>query len=141
MTDRDPNHLCEPLRVIYAEWLDRCTVAGLQAKAVVTWRSSLDQNIAKANGLSNATAGDSPHDCCDANGNPASRAFDFGIFEEHGVYITDGNDTRYRQAGEIGEKLGLEWGGRWTLENDGCKPDFDHLQLANWKSSLPQTSA
>jgi hypothetical protein len=134
MTDRDPNHLCEPLRVIYQEWLDRCTAAGLQVKAIVTYRSGLDQDVAKQNGLSNASAGQSPHNCTDANGNPASKAFDFGIFEDHGVYITDGTDDRYRQAAEIGEQLGLEWGGRWL------HPDFDHLEMANWKASLSPAS-
>jgi peptidoglycan LD-endopeptidase CwlK len=127
--DRDPNHLCEALRVIYQEWLDRCFDAGLNAKAIVTWRSALDQDMAKSDGLSNAAAGQSPHNCCDANGNPSSKAFDFAIFEGDGVYITDGTDARYRQAAQIGKGLGLVWGGDWL------HPDWDHLEMANWQTS------
>ncbi len=55
-------------------------------------------------------------------------AFDFAIFDENAKYITDGSDTRYRQAGEIGKSLGLEYGGDWVKWKD-----FDHLQLAGWK--------
>ena len=127
--DRDPNHLCEPLRVIYAEWLERCSAAGLDVKAIATWRSALDQDAAKVEGLSNAAAGQSPHDICDANGNPNSYAFDFGVFEDYGVYITDGSDPRYRQAGEIGKALGLVYGGDFH-----SIVDPDHLELPGWQN-------
>lgn len=126
MTDSNIRHLCPELLKIYQQWLMQCIAAGLGAKAIVTWRSSIDQDTAKASGLSNASAGQSPHNCCDDNGDPFSKAFDFAIFE-NGVYITDGKDDRYTQAGEIGEQLGLVWGGRWK------HPDYDHLELANWK--------
>lgn len=128
MTDNNINDLCPELLAIYRQWMMECIAAGLGVKAIVTWRSSSDQNAAKAKGLSNASAGQSPHNCCDDDGNPFSKAFDFAVFED-GTYITDGRDDRYTQAGEIGEKLGLTWGGRWS------HPDFDHLELKNWKST------
>src|ERR1700733_3525118 len=127
---RDPNHLCEPLRVIYAEWLERCSAAGLDVKAIATWRSALDQDAAKAEGLSNAAAGQSPHNCTDANGNPASKAFDFACFDLTGKYITDGADHRYQQAAEIGKALGLAWGGDWESFKD-----FDHMEMKGWNTS------
>lgn len=127
MTDRDIQDLCPKLLIIYREWLMQCHETGLAVKAIVTWRSGVDQNMAKAKGLSNASSGESPHNCCNADGLPASKAFDFAVFDEDANYVTDGTDKRYREAGEIGEKLGLVWGGRWP------KPDWDHLQLANWK--------
>lgn len=126
MTDSDIHHLCPELLLIYREWMMQCLGAGLAVRATVTWRNAIDQNIAKAKGLSNAAAGDSPHNCCDSDGSPFSKAFDFAVFED-GKYITDGEDERYRIAGEIGEKLGLEWAGRWH------HPDWDHLQLKNWR--------
>lgn len=128
MTDSDINDLCPELKNIYSEWLIECHKAGLAVKAIITWRSGIDQNAAKVKGLSNASAGESPHNCCDAHGNPFSKAFDFAVFDTDASYVKDGTDPRYTQAGEIGEGLGLEWGGRWH------HADYDHLQLSNWKT-------
>ena len=52
--DRNPNHLCEALRIIYHDWLVECAKADLDVEAIVTWRSPTDQMIAKQQGLSNA---------------------------------------------------------------------------------------
>lgn len=130
MTDRDINDLCLELQDIYKQWKAQCNAVGLAVTAIVTWRSRIDQEAAKAKGLSNASAGQSPHNCCDEHGAPASRAFDFAVFDKDGHYITDGSDPRYKQAGEIGQQLGLSWGGCWS----GWK-DFDHLELKNWKTT------
>ncbi len=72
--------------------------------------------------MTNVKGGGSKHNFS-LDGKPASRAFDFGLFEK-GRYITDGSDFRYEKAGRIGEGLGLVWGGRW-------KSPFDpsHLEL------------
>lgn len=127
MTDNNLKDLCQELQGIYSQWLEKCHAAGLAVKAIVTWRSSVDQNAAKTNGLSNASAGQSPHNCCNDDGSPNSKAFDFAIFDEDAHYITDGTDTRYEHAGKIGESLGLIWGGSWH------HPDYDHLEMADWK--------
>lgn len=126
----DITKLCQELQTIYSQWQAQCANADLNTHAIVTWRSPADQDKAKAAGLSKACAGQSPHNCCDADGNPASRAFDFGIFEDNGAYVTDGNDSRYAQAGNIGIKLGLNWGGNWHT------PDFDHLEMPDYKEYL-----
>lgn len=128
MTDNDIHHLCPELLILYREWMMQCNAAGLAVKVIVTWRSAVDQNTAKAKGLSNASAGDSPHNCCDIDGNPASKAFDFAVFDEDGSYVKDGSDARYKQAGEIGKSLGLVWGGDFHSIFDP-----DHLELANWR--------
>lgn len=128
MTSRDINDLCPEAQTLCREFMAQCKAAGIDARQIVTYRGPAEQNAAKAAGLSNAAAGQSPHNYCDADGKPASRAFDFGIFEDHGVYITDGEDERYLQAGEIGEGVGLSWGGRWQ------HPDYDHMELRNWKT-------
>lgn len=127
MTDANIQDLCPDLLTLYREWLMRCNAAGLAVKVAVTWRSPSEQNAAKAAGLSNAAANESPHNCLNPDGEPASKAFDFACFGENGEYITDGADDRYMQAGEIAEDLGLEWAGRWP------KPDFDHIQIKDWK--------
>lgn len=128
MTDNAIIDLAPDLRVIYREWLMQCHEAGLAVKAIITWRSSVDQNAAKAKGLSNAAAGQSPHNCTNADGSPNSMAFDFAVFDEDAHYVTNGSDDRYRKAGEIGKALGLVWGGDWQ------HPDWDHLEMADWKN-------
>lgn len=122
MTDSNIRDLCPELQSIYKMWLSQCHDAGLAVRAIVTWRSSADQDAAKAKGLSNASAGQSPHNCCDTDGKPASRAFDFAVFAPN--YITDGADPRYTKAAEIGKELGLVWGGDWHSFKD-----YDHLEL------------
>lgn len=128
MSDRLITDLCPAMQAIYPQWKSRCNAAGLCVSVIVTYRSLVDQENCKALGLSNAGSGQSPHGCVDCNGKPASRAWDFAIFDEKAKYITDGSDPRYAQAGNIGKELGLEWGGDWLKWKD-----WDHLQLANWK--------
>lgn len=134
MTDRDLADLSDELRALYFQWKSLCNAKNIPVAAIVTWRSAADQNTAQTNHLSNARAGQSPHNCCTPDGEPASKAFDFGVFD-CGIYIKDGTDPRYKQAGEIGKSLGLVWGGDWTKEKDGCDPDWDHLEWPNWRNS------
>jgi peptidoglycan L-alanyl-D-glutamate endopeptidase CwlK len=38
-------------------------------------------------------------------------AWEIGIFHQRGNYL--GSSSLYRELGEVGEEIGLEWGGRW----------------------------
>ena len=131
MTDNNIYHLDARLRPLANAFVQTCASAGLNARITVTWRNAADQNAAKAKGLSKAVAGKSPHNCVDAMGNPASKAFDFALFDKNRKYITDGTDARYAQAGQIGKTIGLDWGGDWKAP---YRPDYDHFQLKNWKT-------
>lgn len=101
----------------------------------VTYRCPSDQDAAKASGLSNAGAGRSPHNLYNAVGDPAARAADYAIIGPDGAYIKDGLDPRYAQCGWIAVDLGMGWGGNWTLAVDGCEPDFDHIQMRDWRTA------
>jgi hypothetical protein len=133
MSDRSMDDLCPTLQSIAKEWLSQCKTAfansGSYVGLIVTWRSSSDQDQAKSLGLSNAAAGQSPHNCVNDKGQPASKAFDFGVFEDNGNYIADGEDDRYAKAADIGKSLGLVWGGDWD------NPDWDHLELPHWQTA------
>ncbi len=48
-------------------------------------------------------------------------AFDIGLFDERGNYLSD--SSLYDHAGAIGKSLGLWWGGDWTFFQD--KPHFE----------------
>lgn len=136
MADNSIKDCCPELKIIIPQFMIRSSSAGIQLRPIVTWRGAADQNAAAAAGASKATAGHSPHNFVDDQGRPCSLAFDFGIFDR-GFYVKDGTDPRYAQAGAIGKGLGLAWGGDWTLEHDGCAPDYDHLQLPNWRHYQP----
>lgn len=129
MTDRSLSDLDPAFLPLVQQFLSACAQAGLNVRVIVTWRSGTEQNEAKAEGLSNASSGQSPHNCVDEHGNPAARAIDFGVFEPDGAYATDGTDPRYAQAAQIGKDLGMSWGGDWH------HPDFDHLEMANWNTA------
>lgn len=121
------SELCPVLQKMVPVFLEQCASKGLVCRITVTWRSNAEQAAVKKKGLSKAGAGQSPHNCM-INGKPSSKAFDFALFDKT-RYITDGSDERYTQAGIIAETLGLLWGGRWR------KPDYDHVELANWKKA------
>lgn len=74
--------------------------------------------------VTNAKAGESYHNY--------GLAFDFAILEPNqeiawntGVDINDNKIPDYREVGELGEDLGLQWGGRFK----NLKGDYGHLQL------------
>jgi peptidoglycan L-alanyl-D-glutamate endopeptidase CwlK len=131
MADADITHLCPELLVLYQQWLMECIAAGLAVRVTVTWRNPEDQDKAKAAGLSNASAGQSPHNCM-IDGQPASKAFDFACFMADGHYIADGSAPEYKKAGEIGKSLGLVWGGDFHSIFDP-----DHLELPHWRGLNP----
>ena len=127
MTDNNLSDLHPNLLALVPLFLQKCEDANLKCHITVTWRDPVAQNQCKASGLSNAAAGQSPHNCVDANGKGASRAFDFALFR-NGEYITDGTDAAYATAGGIAKDLRLVWGGDWNHK------DWDHVELADWRS-------
>jgi D-alanyl-D-alanine carboxypeptidase len=52
-----------------------------------------------------------------------AQAIDLGVFQDGGVYITNGADARYSWLGQEFEREGFGWGGRWK------RPDFDHVEI------------
>lgn len=111
-------------------FLDQCEKQRLDVFLIFTWRSPEEQDQLYAQGrtvpgkIVTHLKGDKSLHCFVMNGVPASKAFDFGIDDDNGKYITDGSDARYSQAGEIGKSLGLVWGGDWHSFKDPS-----HLEL------------
>jgi len=128
MIDSNLSHLCPDLQTIASRWLAGCAAAGLTVKITVTWRNPADQDAAYNSGLSNARAGQSPHNITLPDGTPYAMAWDFAVFDNTGAYITNGEDHRYAQAAAIAKNLGLAWGGDWIHIKD-----YDHCELQNWK--------
>jgi hypothetical protein len=97
------------------------------------WRSGLAQDRLHQIGrrgvpgekiVTNARGGESWHNV-ERDGCPASLAFDFALMTADGQRYLPDDHPLWTVAGEIGERLGLTWGGRWKMH------DASHLQLDN----------
>lgn len=140
MTDRNITDLAPSMQILAQQFLDDCEAAHLNVKIIQTYRSTAEQDALYQQGrtmpgkiVTHAQGGQSPHECVNADGTPGSRAIDFGVFTAAGQYVTDGTDPRYRQVGEIGKKLGLDYGGDWPEP----KTDHDHLEMPGWQNYMP----
>lgn len=131
LTDLDPRF--RPIALEIQIRAPAALVGGSRFVITETWRDAAGQNAAASTGHSNAGAGHSPHNSVDSLGNPCSRAFDFTIFDASGQPVTNGADPRYLAIGRLAVICGAAWGGNWTMEHDHCEPDFDHIQMINWR--------
>lgn len=107
---------------------DTCLVQGILIKITQGFRTEAEQQALFAMGRTKPgqivtqaqSAKDSPHGY--------GAAFDIVIFDGGKPSWEEPKMTSlYVQVGEIGESVGLEWGGRFP------KPDKPHFQLAGWR--------
>lgn len=117
------------LQPLCNSFLMRCKVSGIDARVTETWRSPKRQIELYASGrttpgpiLTRALPDLCKH-CFVMDEKPASKAFDFLIWDVAGKIIEDGKDPHYTKAGLIGEGVGLTWGGRFG------RPDEDHFEI------------
>lgn len=128
MASRKISDLSCEMQPIAIEFVAECKRAGLDIVIICTHRSDAEQAAAFACGASNCRPGESAHNQVDMMRRPAAEAFDVGVIR-NGKYIGKGDDPDYLKAGEIGEKLGLVWAGRWK----GKIKETAHFERANWK--------
>ena len=115
---RSLNDLSDRAKPIFFEFLARLVEAGIPVMVIDVLRTREEQaeNIRK--GVSWTTK--SKH-LPDATGK--SNAIDLCPFEIYALHGADklqwnASDDVWEKIGVIGEKLGLEWGGRWTKARD-----------------------
>jgi hypothetical protein len=136
-TDRNIQDLHPLLLPWYQRLISDLATEGITARIIQGWRDSAYQDQLHAQGISPLTGQDSKHCYVDSNGNPASKAFDLGIFGQDGAYVVNGKDSRYGRAGALWEQysltdtaktqgLALVWGGDFIHP----APDYDHFQMA-----------
>ena len=109
------------------ELLARCVEAGISVMVIDTLRTLAEHEENLAKGVSWTKR--SRHldglaiDICP-----------YSVFELHGPdkLQWDENDPIWKKIGEIGEALGLRWGGRWA------KKDMGHFELV-LRDDLPTT--
>ena len=120
------SNLCDlhpDLQPLAQEWLSHYEALGRKAKITITWRTPQEQADIASQGLG-LPCGHSKHEYT-IDGKPASKAFDFSLYDENGNYISDGSDSWYDDAGQIAKDLGLKWGGDFVHPH----PDPDHIEL------------
>jgi peptidoglycan L-alanyl-D-glutamate endopeptidase CwlK len=133
ITDLDP-----ALQPLAQQFLDQCAVAGLEAILTCTYRSNEEQATDYASGrttsgpiITDEEPGHSAHNCTDAQGSPAAKAFDFALYAP-GSETLDWNasDAQWQTAISIGESLGLVSGSCWKTLKDN-----PHFELPNWQTA------
>lgn len=130
MASRNIYDLSAAARVLYVKFDAAMRAAGIDYIVTCTYRSNDDQTALYAQGrtkpgaiVTNAKAGQSKHNAVDADGKPASQAFDIVIMK-NGKPDWDVKDPDWMRAGAIGESVGLEWAGRWISFKE-----FPHFQI------------
>lgn len=124
IASRDLNDLLPPVLDRANQFIAACTAAGIELLVTATYRDFEAQHRLYAQGRSMpgqivtyADAGDSWHNW--------KRAFDVvPLRNGKPVWGTRGTDgALWTQIGQIGESVGLEWGGSWDRH-----PDMPHFQ-------------
>lgn len=128
---RDPETLHPLLQTLWVAFMSRVRAAGLNPVLTFAWRSKLSQDrlyqigrrgVPGERTVTNAAGGHSWHNV-ERDGHPAALAFDFALLDDAGKHLLSDTHVGWMIAGEIGEALGLTWGGRWRMR------DLGHLQL------------
>jgi len=109
------------LQPLACRLIEEALERGISIKVISGLRSYEEQNELYAQGrtkpgkiVTQAKGGQSWHNF--------GTAFDIGVFSADGKTYY-GESKHYKTCGEIGESLGLEWGGRWKFV------DEPHFQL------------
>ena len=122
--------LCHPrLQVLAGKLVDECNQQGLKIKIGETLRTKAEQDALYAQGRTKpgqivTNAPGSSYSSYHQWGT----AFDFFRNDGKGAYFD--KDNFFKQVGELGVSLGLEWGGNWK-----SIVDRPHFQLPDWGSS------
>ena len=131
INSRDPNALLPSVRAKCYAFIAACKTAGIDVILTSTYRDIESQNALYAQGrtlpgniVTKAKGGDSMHNY--------RLAFDF-VPVVNGKAIWD-NDKLWQQCGDIGRKVGLEWGGGWGFQDKPHMQSTNGLQLADLKA-------
>ena len=134
MSSRDPKRLIPALYVLYLAFDEEMKAAGIPYMITCTEREQAEQDALYEQGRT--TPGRivtwtrrSKH--IRRNGEDGVRAFDIAIKKDGRptwdlkVNVNQNEIPDYAEAGAIGERCGISWGGSWTSK----KKDYPHFQM------------
>ena len=137
MSSRKLTDLHPQMQPMVTRFLANARAAGIDLLATCTYRSNEEQAALYAIGrtkpgriVTNAKPGRSTHNNT-LNGKPAALAVDVVPLRD-GKPVWSASDPVWKRVGEIGEKVGLEWAGRWTTFRE--YPHFQHPQAKTLRS-------
>jgi len=126
MASRKIEDLVPELQTLFHEFSMQMHDAGLQFIVTCTYRSQDEQDELYARGR---TKPGNKVTWTRNSRHTRRTAFDIALVKDGKVSwdikadVNDNDIADYEEAGEIGESVGLEWGGRWKT------PDRPHFQL------------
>lgn len=124
MIDKSLSDLHPKFQPLAQRFLELYRATGRRIEVTETWRDPKREDRLHAQGITKATGLTCKH-CFVLDGIPASKAFDFLLYDTDGTVIQDGEDGWYADAGDIAKSLGLTWGG------DFSHPDYDHIEISD----------
>lgn len=137
MSSRKLTDLHPQMQPMVTRFLANARTAGIDLLVTCTYRSNEEQAALYAIGrtkpgriVTNAKPGRSTHNNT-LNGKPAALAVDVVPLRD-GKPVWAASDPVWKRVGEIGEKVGLEWAGRWTTFRE--YPHFQHPQARTLRS-------
>jgi peptidoglycan LD-endopeptidase CwlK len=137
MSSRKLTDLHPQMQPMVTRFLANARAAGIDLLVTCTYRSNAEQAALYAIGrtkpgriVTNAKPGRSTHNNT-LNGKPAALAVDVVPLRD-GKPVWSASDPVWKRVGEIGEKVGLEWAGRWTTFREF--PHFQHPQAKTLRS-------
>ena len=137
MSSRKLTDLHPQMQSMVTRFLANARAAGIDLLVTCTYRSNEEQAALYAIGrtkpgriVTNAKPGRSTHNNT-LNGKPAALAVDVVPLRD-GKPVWSASDPVWKRVGEIGEKVGLEWAGRWTTFREF--PHFQHPQAKTLRS-------
>lgn len=130
MASRNIADLSPRLRSMYVRFDAALREAKIDFIVTCTYRSNDEQKALYNQGrtaygpiVTNAGPGQSLHNKTDERGKPCSEAFDIVIMK-NGKPDWDIKNPSWKEAGKIGERIGLEWAGNWKSFRE-----YPHFQL------------
>lgn len=124
MIDSALSNLHPTFQPLAQKVLDTYRATGRKVEVAETWRDPKREDELHAKGITPATGATCKH-CFTIDGKPASKAFDFRLYDEDGNYITDGTDDWYAEFGDMATAEGLLWGGNFVH----APKDYDHVEI------------
>ena len=138
MSSRKLTDLHPLMQPMVTRLLAGARAAGIDLLVTCTYRSNAEQAALYAIGrtkpgriVTNAKPGRSNHNTTQ-NGKPAALAVDVVPLRD-GKPVWSASDPVWKKVGEIGEKVGLEWAGRWKTFRE--YPHFQHSDARNVRLS------
>ncbi len=125
---KDMSELASYFEPLAQDLLDKCYLAGIQCRVIDTGRTPEEQVVKLETKVS--WTSHSKHEPQLPEGK--SEAIDIcplAILAEHKV-DWDSASPLWLQIGEIGEGIGLKWGGRWHLHPDPSHFEYVHEEHA-----------